>query len=95
MRTLSLQEKGKILAYKIIEIEPLLPKQEFQPLEQKISLQILYHLVNHGGTRAGKYVIYLDRIPKKNLLFVRNFNTERDEFVEQFDDPDWWINPGI
>lgn len=49
-RILSLKEKGKLLAYKIIEIEPFLSKQEFQPLEQKTSLQVLYHLVNHGGT---------------------------------------------
>jgi len=45
-----------------------------------------------GGTRVGKYAIYLDRVPKKNLLFIRNFNTDREEFAEEFDDPDWWIN---
>ena len=48
-----------------------------------------------GGVRAGKYEISLNKIPMQNLLFVRNFNTDREDFENEFDDPDWWINPEL
>jgi DNA-binding HxlR family transcriptional regulator len=45
-----LKERGKLIGFKIGFAKAELPHQDLTPLEQKTALQILFHLINHGGT---------------------------------------------
>lgn len=42
-----------------------------------------------GQPRNPKYLLHLDKVPKEYCLFVRNFNSDREEFKSDFGDPDW------
>jgi len=42
---------------------------------------------NYDGTpRNPKYMLCLDQVPKKYLLFVKNFNQDPEEFNEEYPD---------
>lgn len=43
-----------------------------------------------GSDRGGKTTIDCINVPEKHLLFIANFNEDREEFKEEFGDPEWF-----